>query len=441
MMIALAPIAIICFCLWSSVRRLGTFSPISVYMLIWTIGVFTYWMSKDAPHIYTWAGDTYSNFNHTFQSISLQAIPIILVPYLFCFGTKFNRFTRSKDDGMLDISNYLKELKKSQRFPVVICTVLILVYVGHFIHASEIDWTILWKNHQYGTTKGAHSIGITSPFGRIYHQFIRPLTMLIGIIIILLHRLKKYDLMYFFTPLFAYGLLFILADVTRFGAMLFGILTVFNYFVRKGKITFATLILITISMLTYLAAILGRSRGIYGVSQIGENISLAAQNIDTFFEIFFYNVFCGPLILFKASQMADLFYPFKYTLLSFSPLPSSIDGFRSVLDQQHRINRTVPFNAYSEALHFPFIFQILFCLIIGYSYRIATLTYLQTNRIVGVVITFLFTYNSFRLTQYPIRNSFREMFLFTLIAFFVLMKTRKRIKKNRTPLTHTRSSS
>ena len=154
-----------------------------------------------------------------------------------------------------------------------------------------------------------------------------------------------------------------------------------------------------------------------------------------FFDIGYYtflpfNFFGGGFVMAEIFQRSNLYYPICTKILSFSPFPSFIDGFSSLLSFEHRVYTYGPFSSFAEAYQFGWgylAFLLLFLSMLVYQ---TTKMWRNNPTILSFFFLVPYYYSIIRMQAYPIRNVFRILLLALILAIISnqLLKKRK-VKK------------
>ena len=290
----------------------------------------------------------------------------------------------------------------------------ILLLVIAVIHAVIIDWAVVIATPDYETLKIPSEVGFAGATAPL-HQLVR-LWALIAILGFA-YRNTRFALSCVFLLAFLYFELILLTQNTRFAALipaLGGLVCIQNNRKRAGFLLF---------LLAFLAAgkvLTGRdSANAQGlVAFWGDILDLDLGILLDALQILIITFSSGLL---NFAVATDLFakYTFEYKILSFSPLPSAIDGFSSCCQHmQYRIHEFTPFSAISEAAKFGFGYVFLLVSIyvtaIGRANTLAS-RYTDLRRPV-MYFYFLAIAVGF---QYPIRTSIKLLTAALLIDLVV----------------------
>lgn len=108
----------------------------------------------------------------------------------------------------------------------------------------------------------------------------------------------------------------------------------------------------------------------------------------------------------RASPAGANPFPSSYIWLSFSPLPSAIDGFSDILDAQMRLHAYAPMPGYVELAWFGPWAQLAFAGLVLVSFRMATLA-TGAAPATGAFALLLLTACLYLMAAYPVRTSLK----------------------------------
>lgn len=320
------------------------------------------------------------------------------------------------------IGNIFPRLTSGQ---AAVISILMMGYLFMTVwHAMAIDWSTLSSFTDYVSLKHPEGLGLTSPSLRIYHFFMKsggPILFCAGIFVFAGgRRLLGLSLVL----LSLYGFVFNAVTSSRYVIAYPAIVVALSLYRRQyGWAAMGTFLLLFL----FNMSIVGRSQALHGFeSMTFDFFGVVIFSMPQAALGIFLNVF-DAFITFGAAVAIAPSYANDYMWLSFSPLPSFMDGFDSIADAAPRISVSVPFSSYAEAYLFgPWALsaQIL-------VFTLFALSLQAWSRQTGVLSSaasmgWMLIVNQL-LCQYPIRNSFRFLLLTVLaIAIWQAMHMRTR---------------
>lgn len=309
----------------------------------------------------------------------------------------------------------------NSNFILVFLFVVLCIEMFHFM---DINKSILWRNQEYLAIANPHSAGIDTLPGRVIHFLLPPLGLLLvgASAFFWVYRRKQIAILLFL--LSVYPFLLALAENSRWAPLyVFAALTVFLFLGGIKRYFLLVLFDWMFGFLLFFKVLIGRNTPYQGLAGTFDIFALMFSGFE--FERwtigFFLNIFQG------AQSLANAFlihpqYPESYKLLSFSPTISAIDHFDKVMNvYMVKIAPVVPMNAYSEAYFFGWLYFLLLLLILIAWLRMMTKLFLRRDEI-GTAFTVFSYWIIFYISQYPVRNSMRLIYLSLLIGILVNRK-------------------
>jgi hypothetical protein len=215
---------------------------------------------------------------------------------------------------------------------------LLVLEFGHFL---SIDKKLLWENNYYLTITDPYAMGIRIPIFEMMHLLLGP--MCAAAICLCYYAWHRRQMLLFALSMMslAYTGLLVLAVFSRWSALsavLFTTLLAGGRFSRgKSIISPATTIMALVSVWLYLYAFKARGGPTHGIVGILPNLfSWRDAKFDVPGTV--VNIGLGPYVMAEALKRGTCVYDPSYMNLSFSLLPSVLDGWRSVIDLQYLIN-------------------------------------------------------------------------------------------------------
>ncbi|MCG9736455.1 hypothetical protein L1D51_21095, partial [Pseudoalteromonas shioyasakiensis] len=184
-----------------------------------------------------------------------------------------------------------------------------------------------------------------------------------------------------------------------------------------------------LSALSLAKVMLGRGQSTQGISAISEQFSLVWDvGIFNVFFMSLYNLAEGGLNI-ANSFLIDQRHSELYKILSFSPLPSFIDGFSSISETESiRLHTYVPMSGISEVYLFggvyPFVFYFFLYIIFVNVER------LRFTKGPGLYVLFsvITLYSVSTLFSYSLRTTWKIMLLILVVSFLLNLTGRKSLK-------------
>jgi hypothetical protein len=245
-----------------------------------------------------------------------------------------------------------------RKFFKCVPVILQLLTIGTFIHAVFLDWDKYWFSTLYLEQKNPAQMGL-SFFPAALYQMLMPLVLIAtGSLTLLLWGEKKMHLCVWSAAVFFYSWIFELAVHSRWaGASL--ILAAAVYFIlgiRKRMLV--TVSCSIMGLIAYTQALVGRLTGEHGLSTVLSTWQFFDMGLAfDYIWVLFYTVFQGIFTVALSATVVPWQYDVAYKVLSFSPLPSIIDGFKDLLEtNEARVNYFIPMSSWIEALRFGYVY-------------------------------------------------------------------------------------
>jgi len=294
----------------------------------------------------------------------------------------------------------------------------ILVWISfavNVLHFLVIDRDKLWNASGYQIMKDPEQMGFSAA---LLPLFLLP--RLTGFVAItgMIVFLRKRDLLTsaLSALAFAYSFLLSLAQNSRLAALYVLAALAANAMIGRRLFTIVNLALLSFSMITAVSVLKGRHDPMQGVEYaLWQLFSFNVEGPDALG--LFLNLNAGGLIA-ADSIITNANYPDRYKVLSFSPLPSLIDGFSDIRDQEERrINFFTPINAFGEVYLFGGAFIGVFLATIYLWVRSAAVASRLLGPRFSVVITLLGVLSAVSLQQYSLRTAYRFMLISIVVCY------------------------
>jgi len=300
--------------------------------------------------------------------------------------------------------------------------------VWHFI---EIDKSVLIYHINYVPFPGQPEYwGISTLFGHIAHLFIARLGVILVALASYLWVNKQKSLAAAGFVLCLYPFVLVFSQNSRWAPLYVLTSVLVWYYIRSDWKKWYLWLWGMVSALVYVKVMIGRQIFVQGIAGIDDVLRVMLSNIGwSWFRALIFNIFQGATG-FANAVLIHPTYPAIYKLLSFAPTISAVDGFRQVRTlYEVRITPFNPINSYGEAFYFGIFYFIVLLGIVIVWLRTATRMYLRGGAI-GVVFQGVSYWITFYLSQYPIRNTVRIIYIMLFLSILYNWRA-KRSKRKR----------
>jgi hypothetical protein len=329
---------------------------------------------------------------------------------------------------------YWQRLQKSVRFNMSSGSAAIaigFIWLYHIVLFFLINWSLVWSNDRYLLMNGPGVMGTANPFTTALIR-IFPLVGLTTFVILAVYagRGRIYVLLSLM-PLALFNLAYQTGAHSRKAVLFILIYAGLRYMVRKDR---TSLILGSVLGAVVLVFCLGgRGYSDQGISTIfSPGATLAAYFSDNPGEAFL-NIFEGA---FSTTELFNRAYAAstQYKILSFSPLPSFIDGFDSVrLSQMHKLGPFSPPSAVFEVWSFGGLYIFGFVLVQAIVGRVVVKALKRSNDLLAISANAMMAVATYLEFTFPIRTIFRFVFValaLALVAHYFSLYRRRAATSN-----------
>lgn len=300
--------------------------------------------------------------------------------------------------------------------------VKIFVYVNFLLMVFlllNIRLDLVMSNTQYLTMVNVKQMGLTNPILIVYQKSISFIGAISFFIMMLISTSKKFDRKLLMFLLFLVGgtcYVYQMGNNSRsVGLILGGYLLGVFLLHKDGRVKYvkivATLIILVYS---YTSVLVGRGGTYQGVAHIYENVEKTHLDMLVKDGFLFENLFAGAYIHYLGRD-ESVIYPETYKILSFSILPSNLDGFDKYRKYTGFVNPFVPFNNILELSNFGIPYLVFYLLILSVA-----LFYINRVVVINSIIGYILAMPSYLFfianQQYPIRNFFRYLLVSGLVS-------------------------
>ena len=364
------------------------------------------------------------DYNDVNTKVLLFYLSLSLLGYAIDLTVKRTSVRRGKLNINIDNINWGKYIESSYSLIVLFSMCWLVLW-----HLVNVNIPKMFFYTTYLEVRDPVKVGLTNDLLATIHTFLPTLGMLLSPLVVYFYARHRWA--HFITALllFVYSFLFTIAIGSRFILIHLSLITLTVFLMRK-KITISVVLLALLTLIAYGTLMAQRYVNVaYGIRPFFDVLFSGDFLVLGYYLFSIYNFFGGGFVMAEAFQRERLFYPLRYKVLSFSPLPSIIDGFSKIRHYEHRVIPTGPFNSFAEVYHFGwgfFIFLIVFLAVLLYQ---ATKLWRRANAPIYVfILLFPLYYAVLRMQIYQLRQVFRWFVLALFIA--VVMNTLTHRKPN-----------
>jgi hypothetical protein len=167
-------------------------------------------------------------------------------------------------------------------------------------------------------------------------------------------------------------------------------------------------------------SLVGRALDEHGVSTIPATLTATADagiggNISTVST----NIAEGIFVVAEGFMVQHNYGRF-YKMLCFSPLPSIIDGYATILrNYQVRISFFVPVSGITEAMNFGLMYLLLLAGIYYGAMRL-NLMFIKRNPLLFLICNFLIFFSLYHILDYPLRNGLKYLWMSVYLSLIAM---------------------
>lgn len=300
------------------------------------------------------------------------------------------------------------------RFKFMISIGAILMLCAALVHMISIDWRAIYFSETYLFMNSIHvleNINTISVFLHVGRNFLGLIAfVLIGISIVTRNWTALIILIIPCAWFFALGF----SSHSRFPVSYAGVVGSILFISRMRSVA---IIFLTFALISYVSALMGRSAGAHGISQIIPSLMAAVNPGWNGLERLVTNFFEGVYNQGEVFWHLGYAHPSHYKVLSFSPLPSFIDQFSTIgLPYQMRYHPFVPMGATSEVLLFGWTYFIIYWTSVFAIYKLIMRSFNKSTGIIPILALMIFMFALYAQFTYPLRWVFRPYLLSGAIA-------------------------
>lgn len=215
-------------------------------------------------------------------------------------------------------------------------------------------------------------------------------------------------------------LLFEVAGHSRYAAVFLAAFSVSLFVLGTNRThRFVAFVGLVFAVLAYSAALQGRNLGEHGFLTLGSFFQQAMFSDPAFILRMLTNLFEGVFSVAESFYYVNIELPEPYKLLSFSPLPSFLDGFATNWQNSAvRLDTYVPMGALGELLLFGTGYLVFYFATVALALFLTVMALRRGMFLTGNLMALVFTIATFMQFSYSVRTSYR--FFLICIATFLL---------------------
>lgn len=295
------------------------------------------------------------------------------------------------------------------------------LWIGMLFHATELSWSDAWLTNSYSVLNSAIGMRLDSLPATFFHHGM-PLVLLISGAALTMGFFNRSTItITTYGIVFAYCLIYQIGSHSRWGGLPFIVVALAGLMLSRRK--FLPALVMALGALLYLNAIVGRASQAHGISTIFTTLGgIDAQKLRDASLLALYTMVEGIFTIARAASVPGE-HQELYKLLSFSPLPSALDGFSAVrAGGEIRVAWQIPMDAWSESQRFGLAYFLLWCgtlfLVIRQSARLAV----RRHDLLAIGSALLLTVFMIFAHGYPVRNVYRFILAIGVLQAFILVR-------------------
>ncbi len=399
--------------------RLGLLSPSSVYIWFTTIDLAVFliiFYGQLRKSDFTFTAMPWPPFDQVVFPVVLIWGLLILVGWVSTLGLRKREASNQTLEMILDALP-----KMGKNFTYLVAAFLFVVLWMEIFHFADLDKSLFWRNSRYLLLADPNAAGIQTLPGRWIHFLLPPLGLVLTSAgaFFWVRRRRVTALLFFLASI--YPLLWAVAENSRWAPLyVAGALAVLFFFGNIRRHLFTIVGGAAFGFLLFIKVLIGRSTPYQGLGGTMDVFGVAFSNlqIQRWGIGFFLNVFQGAQDMANSLLLQPRF-PSLYAWLSFSPTISAIDHFDQTMGGYiTKIAPVVPMNAYAEAWFFGIPYFAFLLIVLVVWLRVMTNVFLRKDAI-GIAFAVFSYWAIFFISQYPVRNSMRLIYVSLLIGIIV----------------------
>lgn len=287
----------------------------------------------------------------------------------------------------------------------------------------SIDWGALWENHVYLYLNSFDVLVWKDPISRINRSLYGMLSAITGALATYHYVCGRKKMALIGVLLFSPVIVFEIIRSSRSAAVpLFAVMIVLLVFGNRFRHRLAALGVLLLIGIFLISAIYGRAQGNFGLSSFFQQFGWISNAGDMPILDYTLGSVSQGIFVTADSISLDATFSERYKILSFSPFPSSLDGFREILEtDQVRLHAYVPMSAVGEAFHFGTPYLEFFALFLMFLIRQNARLSVPEQPIIFLITSVMLVAFFIAAQTYPIRNVFKQFLIILLLLNYRIL--------------------
>lgn len=356
----------------------------------------------------------------SFMFMANEGVIFYFYIFLIAYGSSLGLTVANDGSTRRILIERIQASLKYQKWFVIAFYGIVLIYF------SAVDFEILMSNDQYLLLRSARSLHSPHALARAALSFLDIVGILSAFFFSVNLFLKRVPSALLFLPLYAWGVMYAVANSSRVGVVLFLVPALIAWILLK-RFRLPTAAGFGLAALYILdCALSGRSMHAFGLAEVPAILaSPFGSGRNAMGTVF--NLLQGVFVTMDGFTVPGE-HPDDYKILSFSPLPSFIDGFSSIMRLgMIKLALVVPMSAITEVVRFgpayTAVGALMLFLLLRQSIKAVTVSPLLYAVTLPVVMMLFVQANA-----YPLRNVFRQaiyVYIFMVVAGYFAKRRRK----------------
>ena len=295
------------------------------------------------------------------------------------------------------------------------------------LHLVQVDFSKIVSHHGvYKRLRDPVFLGVTNSALKLFHSALPMVGVVMGPIMVVALKHRRPVAALLAAMLFGYSAMFMLASDSRFFVLHLMMVAVTFQVLRPKGLSPSAVVMGLMSFVGYMLIIALRVEGQQasppGPFGLAPAWRMLVSGCFFFLDaplVFLFNLFCGGFVMAEAFTRIEVIYPLGYKLLSFSPLPSVLDGFDAVKDARVRAAPHAPFSTFAETYHFGWAYFAAYLVIIFAALVVLTRFWLKWCGALAFCVLTPVYYTLAAMHVYALRNPMRWLVLCTLGVLLV----------------------